>query len=442
MLSGLLPSPALAATPPLHQEVLVFIPAYEASQLFDPELRDGPPDHPTCVWGNLNVFFSKTLYFALRLPNPLLPRILLAVGPVDIYRGFVERMTERRKETPRFAPYTQGSDFFIFPYDWRQDIATVTAPQFARAMESYARLHAQKTGIPAAQTHFIIVTHSMGGLVARTWLSENPAWSSRITRLYLVGSPNRGSVKAVRTIIYGPDSLHLIFDNVDQNVTKLTGITRPSLYELLPLDDPHWTQTKPHGERQSFSGGSLLEASTWEPFWPSAELEQHVFIDDWLRKRQAEGRQQIVPADWEFCQDPTFGHLRQLLGQTAAFRSRQGSLQHTSALLTTPGQPTRLRLIFSTGIKTAAGLVSHGEHDSTQATYTYPNNNDGDGTVEEWSALDGFSRNAPNVKVLHRVPHGKLMINAQFLSYFTNELSDQPLVRMQDDVSDDSRPGH
>ena len=307
-------------------------------------------------------------------------------------------------------------------------------------MESYARVHAQKTGFPEAETEFIIVTHSMGGLVARTWLSEHPDWAPRVRGMYLVGAPNLGCVKAARTVIVGPDSLksqahgfpgvllNLLPTGVDQNVTKLTGITRPSLYELLPFNDPSWVRRLAVGAT-AVAPNQILDPATWESYWPSAALEKRVFLDGWLKSREEEGRKNIHPADWEFCQDAGYAKLKELLQQTGAWRARQGSLQQTAALLTQPGQTTRLHLIFSTGLRTPSGLVSWGEHDSSEASYTYHRGNDGDGTVEARSVLAGFSATAANVKRLDQVPHGRLMIDPAFLGYFLLELSGQGSVQ-------------
>ena len=420
-----------------HRDVLVFVPAYEGSQLFDPDLTDATTENPSRIWVNLGAYFSRTLYFALRNPNPLQPRPLLHVGPLDVYAAFVKALTRPHEDHPGFSPFTLGTDFFIFDYDWRQEIATVSAPQLAQALNNYARIHAQKTGVPAAQAHFIIITHSMGGLVARTWLSENPAWASRLNRLILVGPPNRGSVKAVKTVVYGPDSLssiargfpgvllNLVPTDVDQNVTKLTGISRPSLYELLPYDDPRWIdQTTGH----RYSAADLLRVSTWQPYWPTAELERKLFLDDWLRKRLAEKRKSIVPAEWEFCQDPALPKLQALLRQTAAWRATQGTLAHTAAILRAPGQPTRLRLLLGTGLSTPAGVVTRGTHDQTEAFYTNDKTVDGDGTVSETSALDGSAPADASVRILPGTPHGRLMIDPRALDYFLSELSSQPLL--------------
>ena len=425
------------ASAQLHRDVLVFIPAYEGSQLFDPTLTDAAAASPTKIWVNLGAYFSRTLYFALRNPNPLEARPLQRVGPLDIYSGFYRALTHAPKNGGKFSPYTLGSDFFVFSYDWRQEIATVTAPAFARALQSYAQIHANRTGIPADRTRFIIVTHSMGGLVARTWLSENPAWASRVSRLYLIGPPNRGSIKAVKTVLTGPDSLSsfakgfpgvlvdLVPTNVDQNVTKLTGISRSSLYELLPYDDPHWfdVDTQKHTPARA-----LLDTATWQPYWPSAELERRLFIDDWLKKRKEEGRKYIVPGDWEFCQDPHLLQLHRLLREAAAWRATQGTLAHTATMLTFPGESTRLRLVLGTGVTTPDGVVTRDTHDTTRAYYTYDRRQDGDGTVATFSALDGLAPDAPNVCVLKNTPHGRLMIDPGFLSYFLDELSREPTI--------------
>ena len=424
---------------PLHRDVLVLVPAYEGSQLFDANLEDDPAD-PVCVWGCYNVFLSSTRYFALRMPNPLLVRPLLAVGPVDVYRRFVKTMTEPRDDEPHFAPYTLGSDFFIFAYDWRQEIGSVTAPQFGEALETYARIHEKKTGIGAGRTRFIIVTHSMGGLVARTLLAEQPDWAPRVSRLYMAGCPNAGSVKATRTVIVGPDTLaddaqgfpggllNILPTDVDHNVTKLVGITRPSLYELLPTGDPHWTAVQPDGARRQMRAGDVLRAASWEPYWPSAELEKKLFIDGWLAKREAEGRKKIAPARWEYCQDSDYAKLKLILTQVAHWRQVLGPLSGTEKQLTAPGGRSRLRVIVSTGIKTPTAVVSTGAHDDARADYAYDPADPGDGTVEAARVLDDVDEASPIVEHLHGVPHGRLMIDAQFLGYLTKELADQPTL--------------
>ena len=423
----------------LHREVLVFVPAYEGSELFDPKLGDDPAD-PVCVWGNYNVFFSSKRYFALRLPNPLVARPMLAVGPIDIYRKFVETMTAPREDEPHFTPYTPGADFFTFTYDWRQEIATDTAPKFAAALENYARIHAGETGIPARETKFIIVAHSMGGLVARTLVAERPELAARVSRLFLVGTPNAGSVKATHTLIIGPDSvddfahgfpgaiLDVLPGDVDHNVTKLVGVTRPSLYELLPSGNPHWTTVQPDGARRTMTAADVLRPASWEPYWPSAEMEKRLFLDGWLKARAEKEGKPIDPSPWEFCQDPAYGKLKTILAQVAEWRRVMGRLSDTDRLLTRAGL-SRLRIVLSTGLATPTGVVSHGAHDEALADFVYETDKDGDGTVEGGRVLDDMTESSLAVEHLHGVAHGKLMIDPGFLTYFTHELADQPVVK-------------
>ena len=427
------------AAPLLHAQVLVFVPAYEASQLIDPDLQE-KQNAPACVWGNFAVFFSSKLYFDLRMPNPLVARPMLAVGPIDIYRKFIKTMTEAKSGAPGFAPYTQGSDFFIFAYDWRQEIASVSAPLLGEALEDYARVHERLTGIPASHTRFTIITHSMGGLVARTLLSEKPEWASRISRLYLVGSPNMGCVKAIKTVAVGPDSLkayasgfpgiflNLLPTDVDQNVTKLVGITRPSLYELLPFDDPHWQRRHANGSSQRMRAEDVLSADSWETYWPSAQLERKLFLDGWLRARKEEGGKPIEQTEWEYCQDPGYAKLKTILSQAVSWRHVMGRLSRTNSLLSLSGEASRLKVILSTGLPTPTGVVTAGSHDTSRADYIYQSVNAGDGTVEEVRVLDDLEATSPTIERLYGVPHGRLMIDPQALSYFTRELSGQPMV--------------
>ena len=72
-------------------------------------------------------------------------------------------------------------------------------------------------------------------------------------------------------------------------------------------------------------------------------------------------------------------------------------------------------------------MVTTGDHDASQGYYTYVNG-DGDGTVEASRNLDGVPSTAVNVKLLHGIPHGKLMGSPPFLSYIVGELARRQLL--------------
>jgi hypothetical protein len=48
-----------------------------------------------------------------------------------------------------------------------------------------------------------------------------------------------------------------------------------------------------------------------------------------------------------------------------------GRLSHTNALLTSSGEPSRLKVILSTGLMTPTGVVTEGSHDASRAYYVY-----------------------------------------------------------------------
>jgi hypothetical protein len=61
---------AVRAAPFLHAQVLVFVPAYEASQLIDPDL-DKRQNDPVCVWGSLTgLTFLETLFWFKDAQSP------------------------------------------------------------------------------------------------------------------------------------------------------------------------------------------------------------------------------------------------------------------------------------------------------------------------------------------------------------------------------------
>ena len=412
---------------PIHRDVLVLVPAYEASQLFDTAPGS---DSPQCVWGNVDTLLTAKLYFALRMPNPLAARTMLAAGPIDVYRKFVSEMTERHDENPGFAPFTLGSDFFIFAYDWRQEIGSVSAPLLGKALEDYAHIHETKTGIPAAQTRFIIVTHSMGGLVARTLLSEQPELAARIAGLYMAGPPNDGSVKSIETLVIGPSTLkdfsnsfpaelfNVLPSDLNHDVTKLVAITRPSLYELLPTGDPHWTAIDANGKHRQVQSTETFHPAVWNNYWPSAELEKRLFLDTWLKDRL--NPKPVDLQQWAYCQSND-QKLSLMLEQTRHWQSIMGRLSDTERLLSHQGKP--FHVLYSTGLSTPTAVVTSGLHDNAQSYYVDDPANDGDGTVEASRVIDDLPRNSPVFVHLDHVGHDRLLIDNQTTTYFLKEFS-------------------
>ena len=84
-----------------------------------------------------------------------------------------------------------GASFFPFPYDWRRDIRSAAA-RLRTASEQW--LAERRKTFPDAR--LVLLCHSMGGLVARTFLHCEEGW--RDTRLVVTfGTPFRGSMNPI-----------------------------------------------------------------------------------------------------------------------------------------------------------------------------------------------------------------------------------------------------
>lgn len=125
--------------------------------------------------------------------------------------------------------------YYVFLYDWRQDNVTS-----AKALAAFIQNIQQDYGNPAQKVD--IVAHSMGGLIARYYMRygrqdvvNDNAFDTKLTlgggknirRMILLGTPNWGSVSAVKTFIRGHK---LGFSRIQPQVLA----TMPSLYQLFP----------------------------------------------------------------------------------------------------------------------------------------------------------------------------------------------------------------
>ena len=89
--------------------------------------------------------------------------------------------------------YTKGTNYFVFPYDWRMDVSGTK-----QALDSLVEQAKQKTG----QTQVNIVAHSMGGLVARNYIKDASS-AAKIKKLVELGVPHLGATWATEAVMYG-----------------------------------------------------------------------------------------------------------------------------------------------------------------------------------------------------------------------------------------------
>ena len=181
----------------------------------------------------------------------------------------------------RFGGYRRGDidhpsadgyqdTFYVFAYDWRKD-NVYSGRELARAIK---RL---KQTFHRPDLKFDIVSHSMGGLVSRYALMYGdadlpaqgqltPDWSLArdVSRLFMFGTPNQGSLDALSTLINGYSVLGTNWPQLKllSVLDADTVFTSPSVYQLLPHEGSRWLLD----ENLTPSGESLFEVETWRKY--------------------------------------------------------------------------------------------------------------------------------------------------------------------------------
>jgi pimeloyl-ACP methyl ester carboxylesterase len=158
--------------------------------------------------------------------------------------------------------------YYVFTFDWRQD-----AVKSAAALNDLIEQVKLDYGRPDLQVD--IIAHSMGGLIARYYarfgkedlLAGNDfpvthSGAKNIRRLILVGTPNLGSVEAMRSLMEGRTL------GLRQTPPEVI-MTMPAIYQLFPHALNNWLYTtagKPL-QRDQFDAGiwERFEMGPWGP---------------------------------------------------------------------------------------------------------------------------------------------------------------------------------
>src|SRR6266498_962177 len=99
--------------------------------------------------------------------------------------------------------YVMGTDLWLFPYDWRQDVEVTSRSMDALITQALVAANGGQPD-PAAWSirRVDIVAHSLGGLVGRAYIAD-PARAARVDQLITLGSPQFGATKALKALVYG-----------------------------------------------------------------------------------------------------------------------------------------------------------------------------------------------------------------------------------------------
>lgn len=129
--------------------------------------------------------------------------------------------------------------FYVFPYDWRRDNV-----ESARSL--IKKIETLKAKLKKPNLKFNIIAHSMGGLIARYAAmygdadipagAVNATWhgAKHLDKIFMLGTPNDGSILALRAILQGHSISSAIPIPAFQTYTRFDAFTMPSLFQMLP----------------------------------------------------------------------------------------------------------------------------------------------------------------------------------------------------------------
>ncbi len=233
---------------------IIVIPGALGSQLIDPKSgRIVWPSADTNEEDDLDLPISKNLgentdgLVASRIIDTTKLSILLP--EIRVYRDLLRALEDLAGYRPGSMdqpPANGASDtYYVFSYDWRRD-------NIENARLLARKIDALKISLGRPDLRFNLLAHSMGGLIARYYAMygnrdvaeqpiESPDWSggSNIHRLLLVGTPNRGVMDALRSLVEGYNwyggnvKRSKFFNKLDSDLL----MSMPSVYQLLPFGD-------------------------------------------------------------------------------------------------------------------------------------------------------------------------------------------------------------
>ncbi len=125
--------------------------------------------------------------------------------------------------------YTLDVDLLEGSYDWRQSNLT-SAGALAEKIRTWRERRADPT------ERVVLIAHSMGGLLARLYLTLRGSEDS-VERIIFLGTPQHGSSVALSALLGGGGILPfgLSLKRIDRLVREF-----PSLYQLLPVGHAAW----------------------------------------------------------------------------------------------------------------------------------------------------------------------------------------------------------
>jgi len=164
---------------------------------------------------------------------------------IEIYERLIHSLKQNGYREATFEqPGGNGHQdaFYVFPYDWRRD-------NVENARLLIKRIEKLKGELRRPNLKFNIIAHSMGGLIARYAAMYGdadipngnpvPTWagSRDMDKIFMLGTPNDGSILALRASLGGASVMSFVSIPAIQNFTRYDAFTSPSLLQLLPSNE-------------------------------------------------------------------------------------------------------------------------------------------------------------------------------------------------------------
>jgi len=207
-----------------------------------------------------------------------------SIGGVDFYGRILSTLEEAGGYTSTEAgtPATRGEKrYYVFLYDWRLDnIDTV------RRLDAFIAKIREDYSDPDLKVD--IIAHSMGGMITRYYarygvldvlddneFPVNQDGAKKIRRVILLGTPNLGSIGALRTLIRG---FKVGLGVVPAEVTA----TFPSTYQVLPHAINDWFMTMDGRplERDQFSAENFWKRFRFSVYGEEVKQSIRNRLDD------------------------------------------------------------------------------------------------------------------------------------------------------------------
>lgn len=199
-------------------------------------------------------------------------QLLKFLPETEIYEKLLASLEKRGgyREGKWEAPPAGGHQdtFYVFAYDWRRD-------NVENARLLVRKIDALKVRLKKPRLKFNIIAHSMGGLIARYAAMygdrdlppgpPRPNWDGarNFKRIFLLGTPNEGSVKSFEAALNGfsyiGGGINLPFI---QNISRFDIFTLPSIYQLLP----HRGTFRVYDENLQLLDIDLFDPKVWDMY--------------------------------------------------------------------------------------------------------------------------------------------------------------------------------